>query len=138
MAQSENGVGISYKLSDGTMVWTRRDTWAEVTEDIKSIFGDESLGRIEPQLQRAWGGHASAPAVTTPASAPTGTSSGAGEMTVEQAQAIADSSGEQSFETCPKCGAQKDRWVAPGVSQRTGKPYPGFFGCPTQGCNGRA
>lgn len=33
--------------------------------------------------------------------------------------------------TCPACGAEM-RWQQAGVSQRTGRPYNGFFTCPNR------
>ena len=128
MAQTENGVGVSYKLADGTMVWARRDTYAELSEDVKVIFGEDALARLEEQTHRAWGGN-KPPNNVVPMNMPESV------MTAtEVAAALAE---EQTYETCPRCGGVKDRWVEPGVSKKTGKPYPGFFGCSTPRCPGR-
>lgn len=132
MAQSENGVGISYKLSDGTMVWTRRDTWAEVQEDMRLIFGEGSVERVVPQLQRAWGGNVPQPQPVTNPAPSQDDSPLLTEEQVEQTLAT-----PVTFQTCPVCSALKNKWVEGGFSQRTQKPYKGFFGCPTPGCKGR-
>jgi len=115
------------------MVWTRRDTWAEVTEDLKLIFGEASLPRLEEQLHRAWGGNKPSPG---PSPAPTAPEP---VLTVAQAAAELGATPAQAsnFDVCPRCGGLKDRWVEPGVSKKTGKPYPGFFGCSTPRCPGR-
>jgi sugar/nucleoside kinase (ribokinase family) len=126
MAQTEHGVGVSYKLSDGTMVWTRRDTWAEVLEDVNLIFGEEAGARLLPLLQGAWSS-------TKPAAAPAPAMT-ATEVAAELGATVGPT---QAFETCVRCGALKDRWVPPGTSQKTGKPYPGFYGCSTPRCPGR-
>ena len=132
MAQTEHGVGVSYKLPDGTMVWTRRDTWAEVQEDVDIIFGEGASGRLASLMENAWAGPKPTLSVV-PTPAPVA------EPTAEAvAQQLGASVGPTTaFQTCPKCGAVKDRWVEPGVSQRTGKSYPGFYGCPTRNCPGR-
>lgn len=127
MAQTENGVGISYKLPDGTMVWTRRDTWAEVREDISLIFGDAAVARVEGMLQNAWSNGKNEQAALSLVKQTLGASE-------EPASAQQEN---QEFETCPRCGATKNRWVPPGVSKTTGKRYPGFWACPTAGCPGR-
>lgn len=130
MAQTENGVGVSYKLTDGTMVWVRRDTWAEVREDIGLMFGEEAFPRLESQLQRAWGGFkATVHVAEDPLSEEEAVQTLKDELGATEHQA--------SFESCKRCGATKDRWVPPGVSKKTGKSYPGFYGCPTSGCPGR-
>lgn len=126
MAQTENGVGISFKLSDGTMVWARRDTYAELTEDINIILGEAGLEAIEGLLQKAY---TPVEQTMTPA-----------EVERElrpAAPAIEESEGTTQYDVCPKCGELKNRWVPPGVSKKTQKPYNGFYGCPTSRCPGR-
>ena len=134
MAQTENGVGVSYKLSDGTMVWTRRDTWAEVLEDVGLIFGAESAERLTEALGGAWVG-ATPRAVVYPKPVAV-----VAEPTPEAvASALGATAGETTvaFETCRVCGALKDRWVPPGISAKSGKAYPGFYGCSTPRCPGK-
>lgn len=145
MAQTENGVGWSFKLSDGTMIWGRRDTWALAREDVRLIFGDEALGLLEAKLGKAWGaGTVAAPVIQIAAPA-----SGAPDelMTPEEveaelnlpvpAPAPAGPTQGAVFDICPRCGSQKNKWVPPGVSSKTGKAYKGFYACPTRGCPGR-
>lgn len=133
MAQTEHGIGVSYKLADGTMVWTRRDTWAEVSEDVKLLFGEESLERLEAELRKAWGGN-KPPAVVTPAPV---TAEPLLTPTEVQEQLAAPPQEQAVFDVCPVCGGYKDRLVQAGVSKKTGKPYPAFYGCSTPRCPGR-
>lgn len=133
MAQTENGIGISYKLKDGTMVWARRDTWAELTEDVRLVFGEDALALLEEELHGAWKGlggpkHAPQPAPSAPQPVTPATL---------DADSVAAAMPEGGLETCPRCGSLKDRPVPAGVSKKTGKPYPAFMGCSTPGCPGR-
>ena len=128
MAQTENGVGVSYKLSDGTMVWVRRDTYAELTKDIDIIFGEGASDRLEAFTHSAWAGQ------------PTMTPQQVEQVFKQdqpQAEPTVVQEPQQTFETCPVCNSTKDRWIPPGVSKRTGKAYSGFYGCPTPQCPGR-
>lgn len=134
MAQTEHGIGVSYKLPDGTMVWSRRDTWAEVSEDVKLLFGEESLERLEAELRKAWGGN-KPQAVVTPAVVTAEPLLTASE--VQESLAVPPQETQSAFETCPVCGGLKDRLVPAGVSKKNGKPYPAFYGCSTPRCPGR-
>jgi hypothetical protein len=121
MAQQQYGVGISVRLADQTLVWIYRDNWTQVAEDISTIFGAERLVSLQWQLAKVW---PDVQSIEQPAQ--------------EQAQPAPEPSGDgPKFEVCPACGKLKDRWVPPGVSNRTGKRYPGFYACPTPGCKGR-
>jgi hypothetical protein len=124
MAIHEDGVGVSFKLPDGTIVWVHRDSWADVTMDIPVMFGEGALERIEGLLQKAWGGGGGSGAPSAPAASPA----------PQEAAAPAPSDG---FQLCPVHNIPKDRWVPGGVSKRTNKPYSGFFGCSVEGCKGR-
>ena len=137
MAQTENGIGISWKLQDGTMVWARRDDWAELTEDIKLIKGEAYLASLEGVLRGGAGG--TVPAQGAPASPPPVLQAVPDPLTPEQAsEALGGGNlSETAFQECPRCHALKNKWVPPGFSQKTQKNYKGFYACPTQGCPGR-
>lgn len=125
MAIHENGVGISFKRSNGDLIWVHRDDWAEVIQDIKLIRGEEYLAALESELK---GG---APSPTAPTSEPT--------LTAPQVVEALSTPGTPgtTLESCPRCGALKNKLVPAGFSQRTQKPYPAFYVCPTNGCPGR-
>lgn len=130
MAQTENGVGISFKLPDGTMVWARRDEWAELKNDIKVIVGEERLAQVQEQLRgagqqpRATGMSAASSQPITPEQAATELGEDPGNV-------------QQAFVQCPACGSLKNKLVPAGVSSKTGKAYKAFYACPTRGCPGR-
>lgn len=133
MAEQERGCGISFKLPDQTMIWVKRDDWAEVIEDVRVIKGDDYVTQLEAQL-KATRTPVSTVSIPPPAAPPAD-----GEtLTVEQVAAeLGGTASEQAFQVCPACNALKDRWIKPGVSKRTGKAYKGFYGCPTPGCPGK-
>lgn len=115
MAVHENGVGVSYKLPDGTIVWSHRDTWAEVLEDMGLILGEEGANNMASKLQgQAQQQQAIAPVVNLPTGAP-------------------DAQLGQVLDLCPKCGQPKTKLVPAGVSKKSGKPYPAFFACAQPG-----
>lgn len=117
MAQTENGVGISFKLADGTMIWARRDTYAELIEDVKIIRGETYTTSLEVALK---GGQPNLPtASVTP-------------ISEEAAVAIAEQE-RAGLDTCPKCGGPKSKLVPAGFSQKTQKAYKAFYVCPTPG-----
>ncbi len=139
MAEQERGVGISFKLPDQTMIWVKRDDWGELLEDIRLIKGEAYLASLEASLK---GGPAAAPAkaVSAPSTPPIRPEFLEAEQQLTPEQVAAELGGELSDKTysvCTACGALKDRWIKPGTSKRTGKPYKGFFGCPTPGCPGK-
>lgn len=127
MAAQYYGVGISYKFKDGTMIWIVQETWGEVIKEVDAALGPEAVFRLNDMLAEVWGG--GAPPETNVAQFPS--------PTVGQEAAPTATTAETAYETCPRCGKQKDRWVPPGTSQKTGRQYPGFYGCPTPGCPGR-
>lgn len=132
MAQTENGVGVSFKLADNTMVWVRRDTWAEVIEDVTLIRGEIYAKSFENALS---GQQADVAAATL--DGPVVNDSTGQQITPAQAAAIlgadpAQVSG-QAFATCPKCGGPKNKLIPAGFSTKTQKPYKAFYVCPVQG-----
>lgn len=138
MAEQERGCGISFKLPDQTMIWVKRDDWAEVIEDVRVIKGDAYVTQLETTLRGGGGG--GAPVSPPQASAPQPAATPLAEQVLTPEAVAAELGGtvsDQTFQVCPACGALKDRWIKPGTSKRTGKPYKGFYGCPTQGCPGK-
>lgn len=136
MAEQERGCGISFKLPDQTMIWVKRDDWAEVIEDVRVIKGDAYVTQLEAALK----GGPAAPQQAAPPSPPRPATPPGEQVLTPEAVAAQLGGGEvseQAFQVCPACGALKDRWIKPGTSKRTGKPYKGFYGCPTQGCPGK-
>jgi len=122
------GVGVSWKTPSGAMVWVFRKEWAEVVEDVTTMFGADAMGRMNIELNEAFPTRPSkqeANVVTLPKS-----------VQVQDHGAL-DAPETTEFVTCPACGQAKDKWVPPGVSNKTGKPYRGFWACPTRGCPGR-
>jgi hypothetical protein len=117
------GVGLSWKTPSGAMFWVFRKEWAEVIEDVTAMFGTDAMGRMNLELQEAFPVRPSQQAAAEKANV---------VRVAETSQ-----QGTTEFETCSVCGQAKDKWVPPGVSQKTGRPYPGFFACPTRGCPGR-
>lgn len=133
MAQTENGVGISWKFHGNDMIWARRDTWAELAEDIRLIKGNEYLQSLEASLK----GGTPVPSVSLPPGGATAVTT-SDALTPEQAAAeLGGELSSQTFSVCPACGALKDKLVPAGTSKRTGKAYPAFYGCPTRGCPGK-
>lgn len=133
------GVGVSYRTADGTLIWVFRSEWAEVLTDLGAMYGPDAILRLTTDMQSAFGdGRGTiAQAMAAPVSRPApAVAAPAPQQVAQQQVTAADDSGQQ-FEICPACGAEKNRWVPPGVSSKTGKKYPGFFGCPTRGCTGR-
>lgn len=127
MAEDKNGVGVSWKFGQA-MLWIHRDEWAQLIDDVNTIFGADAVVRLNTELAEAFGGS------RPPAAPPNVTVL----PHVEQAQAFQDAPTEQTqHERCPVCGSAKDKWVPPGVSKKSGKAYPGFWACPTPGCPGR-
>jgi hypothetical protein len=144
MANSEKayGVGVSYRTPDGTLIWVFRSEWAEVLTDLGVMYGPDAVLRLNGQMATAFGdGKQSIAQMLTPPAQPAQpvyTPQPQASAPVPQpVQPQAESESGQSFEMCPACGAEKNRWVPPGVSSKTGKKYPGFYGCPTRGCSGR-
>jgi hypothetical protein len=144
MASSEKsyGVGVSYRTPDGTLIWVFRSEWAEVLTDLGAMYGPDAVLRLNSQMATAFGdGKATiAQALQAPVQQPqvyTAPAPQAAPQPTPQPQQQQGESEGQQFEMCPACGAEKNRWVPPGVSSKTGKKYPGFFGCPTRGCTGR-
>lgn len=137
------GVGVSYRTPDGSLIWVFRSEWAEVLTDLGAMYGPDAIMRLNAQMAVAFGDgkqtiaqviaqpqqpapQVAQPVYTQPAPA------------APQPQAVEqEHESESEFEMCPACGAEKNRWVPPGVSSKSGKKYPGFFGCPTRGCTGR-
>ena len=142
MADEERGVGISWKLPDGTMIWVKREDWVEVEQEIKLIKGEDYLNNLRSQLK---GGGSSSVSATPPAALSTAStaappSPAASEKVLspeEVAQELGGTASSQTFAICAACGALKDRLVPAGKSKKTGKPYPAFYGCPTRGCPGK-
>ena len=131
MAQTENGVGISFKLADGTMVWARRDDWVELLQDIKAIRGEVFTESLENHLR---GQQADAAAAVLDGPVTNATT----DETITPAQAAAIlGSGTTNYQTCGGCGQPKDKLVPAGVSKKTGKRYNAFHVCQTRGCPGR-
>lgn len=132
MAQTENGVGISFKLPDGTMVWARRDEWAILKDDIKVIVGEERLAEVQEALRGA-----RTPRPTISVSSPVAKQEEV--LTPEQAaeELGGGSLAPSPYQTCPRCGSLKNKLVPAGVSSKTGKPYKAFHACPSPGCPGR-
>lgn len=132
MAELERGVGISWKLPDGTMVWVKRDDWAETCEEIKIIKGEEYLRKLQAELKGE-----QVVASVTPIRAPQPMPAPETPMSVESAAEALGATVGQTYQICPRCKQMKDKWVEPGFSKKTNKNYPGFFACPTRGCPGR-
>lgn len=132
-SQTESGTGISWKLPDGTMIWVKRDTWAQVAEDIRIIKGEAYLNNIEAQLK----GGGAAPPVVQQAAPPTPPT----EPTLTPEQVAEELGGgtvsPQTFAVCPACGQLKNKLVPAGFSKRTQKNYPAFYVCQTPGCPGK-
>ena len=38
---------------------------------------------------------------------------------------------DMSQDNCPTCGLEM-KWIKPGISQKTGRPYNGFWSCPNR------
>lgn len=120
-----NEVGLSVRLPDGTLVWSKRTEWALVLKDVETIFGPDAFVALTEMLLEG----IKKPATVTPIQtkvAPEPSGSGSEGQTAEG-----------DYETCPVHGVPKDRWVPPGVSKSSGRKYSGFFGCPVPGCRGR-
>ena len=119
------GVGVSWKTPSGAMVWVFRKEWAEVIEDVTAMFGADAMARMNLELQEAFPVRPSQQA----------TAEKSNIVVIPKPEQPQPKGGE--YEVCPACGQMKDKWVPPGVSNKTGRPYPGFFACPTRGCPGR-
>jgi hypothetical protein len=118
----ESGVGISFRLPDGTLVWSKRDTWAEVTEDVAIIFGPEALVTLNSTLPNSFAPKSEpVPAPVDPGPPPTNP----------------DPDSPSNYTECAACGSLKTKWVPPGVSKKTGRAYSGFYACTRPGCPGR-
>ena len=115
------GVYISYRAADGTLVSSSRDTVEEVLADLpglhKILVEFNGSGNVVPlTLQGATENVEAMFAETSSQSPP--------DMRHNAIEA-------QQFEACSVCGGPKNVWKSPGVGRNTGKPYPGFFACPT-------
>jgi hypothetical protein len=118
------GVGVSWKTPSGAMVWVFRKEWAEVVEDVTTMFGADAMGRMNLELNEAF--------PIRPSKQETSNVTALPSASVQE-----DAPATTEFVQCPACGQAKDKWVPPGVSNKTGKPYRGFWACPTRGCPGR-
>lgn len=117
---------VSLKFDDGTIIVSNRPDYAEVIKDIDSACGSDAAERLKSIMQDAW---LAPEAVVVKFPGP--------DVESYEDVDVPLAENEGSFKTCPACGASKNRWVAPGVSKKTGRPYSGFYGCPTKNCPGK-
>ena len=119
MTDTGYGIYVSVRNVDGVLVSTNRATVEEVLADIPGL--NEILAQFDTtaNVEQAMANVVSIMEPEVPSD-------------YHNAHEIAATGpATNQFEPCNVCGGPKNRWVAPGVSKKTGKPYPGFFGCPT-------
>lgn len=142
MSDLGNGVYVSFRTPEGALFSSSRETWAEAKADLIEMFGPEwvdaqvssivgvytnNVVPLVPQDEAAQA-EAIAEAFDGETLADTPLPSGdTPEQGVQQPPA-------STFTACEKCGATKDRWVPPGISKKSGKKYPGFYGCSNKNC----
>lgn len=132
MAETTYGVYVSIRTPEGLLWSSSRAEWVEVEKDLDAAFG-EGFGRsLIDSLRKI---HQQAEVIPFPRQQPSEAQAletvqrelGA---TPEPASAPEPQPQQQpQFEVCNICGTLKDKWNPPGVS-KSGKRYPGFFGCP--------
>lgn len=134
MADNTYGVYISMRNADGVLVSSSRATWPEVLNDLDGLYMIlDKVEELESASQETTVTEAEAvsnvvAAFPQVAATPVIPQQTAAPM-YQQEQAPAS-----AFKSCEKCGHLKDKWVAPGTSKRTGKSYPGFYGCSNPSC----
>lgn len=135
MGDNNYGVYISIRNTEGVLVSSSRATAEEVREDLPGLLSILAECADGPE-----------PAAAEPVTSGYLPVAGGTTMGPEQVQyelnkpvvppfvAPAAPTGGQ-FESCPKCHqGTKDKWVPPGISRKSGKHYPGFFGCNNPNC----
>lgn len=126
MESNPFGVYISIRNTDGVLVSANRATAQEVLQDVPGLLEllDAVAGPEAPEPTM------SASEVAAALGATGGPAQNPAPIPAQYAAAP-----QGNFEQCPKCKVgTKDKWVPPGVSARTQKPYPGFFGCNNPSC----
>lgn len=126
------GVYVRIQNANGVLFSSNRETWVEVAQDLDMTFGEgyaaglvASLkGEVKVAVKPA------APATPAPIVVATEEPMTAAEVEAAFAEDEAEDTAESQFDLCEICGHVKDKWNNPGISKRTGKKYPGFFGCP--------
>lgn len=124
----DHGVYFSYRLPSGELFSSSRETVAELLGDVELFFGETTAKNLQSRMVREAdngipkfeGTRNEAPVAGKEAN----------KVDFGGAEVSTDDFPEGGFEECDVCGTVKDKWNPPGTSKRTGKTYPGFFGCP--------
>lgn len=131
----QKDIYVSKRTVSGWLFGVAGDTWAEVESDLMDIFGEEA---VNAAVQEVVGGVViTSGEVPTPPATPTGLTLFPSKTTDEAAMAKASAALSEgtTFEKCRKCNVGiRDKWIAPGISTKTNKPYKGFFACNNPGC----
>ncbi len=117
------GIYVSIRNVDGVLVSSTRATVSEVMSDLEGLYD------IMAEFSEI-----STKGATDNVSSILGTSSQSPQSYHNETEIAQTGPNTNQFETCSKCGSPKSKWVPPGTSSRTGKPYPGFFGCSNTSC----
>lgn len=121
------GVYVSIRSADGLRLWSsNRETQAELETDFenakewldKAFLAPVDEAQAVANVVQAFPTSPQAPSVGSVSTSPAPT-------------ATAPSPDGAGLEMCNICGNPKSKWVPPGVSKKSGKPYQGFFSCPT-------
>lgn len=120
----QKDIYVSKRTVSGWLFGVAGDTWAEVQADLTDIFGEEAVAAAVTEVVGGVAnnlGEDHTPPPTTD------------EVAIKRAEnALAEGT---KFETCRKCNVGiRDKWVPPGISTKTNKPYKGFFACNNPGC----
>lgn len=121
----QKDIYVSKRTVSGWLFGVAGDTWAEVESDLTDIFGEEA---VNAAVQEVVGG-----VVITSGEVPTPPATPTDEAAMAKASAALSEG--TTFEKCRKCNVGiRDKWIAPGISTKTNKPYKGFFACNNPGC----
>jgi len=146
MSDNQHGAYYSVRTPNGHLFSSSRATQEEVFADLAAAFGEEYADAVKADIKSmaiTYGKESMGVVIPLPAQADVEAQAvaaigGAFDATISDPQdaEVTTTVGQTTpqFDSCNKCNSPKSKWVPAGVSKRTGKPYPGFFGCSNSSC----